>query len=60
MALDLLWDLAGRMGTLAATYTLEHFGPQSHHYTLAEFVARFRRYFDDGGRLDELLAGEEG
>ncbi len=54
LALDLSWDLAGRMGALAATYTLEHFGPQSHHYTPAEFVARFREYFDDGGLLDKI------
>jgi adenosine kinase len=50
------WDLCGRMGTLAATYCLEQQGPQNHHYTRAEFVARFRRHFDDSGLLDELLA----
>ena len=55
LALDLPWNLAGRMGALAATYTLEHYGPQSHHYTLAEFVARFREYFDDEHTLDVLL-----
>lgn len=55
LALNLPWDLAGRMGALAATYTLEHYGPQSHHYTLAEFVARFREHFDDEHTLDELL-----
>jgi adenosine kinase len=55
LALDLPWDLAGRMGALAATYTLEHYGPQSHHYTLAEFVARFREHFDDEHALDVLL-----
>jgi len=55
MALELPWDLAGRMGALAATYTLEHFGPQSHHYTRAEFVARFREHFDDEGALDAML-----
>jgi adenosine kinase len=59
MALELPWDLAGRMGALAATYTLEHFGPQSHHYTLAKFVARFRRFFDDDGKLDVLLAADK-
>jgi adenosine kinase len=55
LALGLSWDLAGRMGALAATYTLERIGPQSHRYTLAEFVARFRQHFDDGGALDVLL-----
>jgi adenosine kinase len=57
LALGLSWDLSGGMGALAATYSLEHFGPQSHHYTLAEFVTRFRQHFDDGGALDVLLAG---
>jgi len=57
LALDLPWDLAGRMGALAAAYSLEHFGPQSHAYALDEFVARFRNHFDDGGALDVLLQG---
>ena len=54
LALGLSWDLAGRMGALAATYVLERPGPQGHHYTLAEFVARFRQHFDDAGALDQL------
>jgi adenosine kinase len=55
LALSAPWDIAGRMGSLAATYSLEHYGPQSHHYTPAEFVARFREHFDDRGILDALL-----
>ncbi|MFQ6101161.1 MAG: carbohydrate kinase family protein [Anaerolineae bacterium] len=55
LALGFPWDLVGRMGALAATYTLEQPSPQSHHYTPAEFVARFREHFDDGGALDVLL-----
>jgi adenosine kinase len=55
LALGLSWDWAGRMGALAATYVLERPGPQGHHYTLAEFIARFRRHFDDGGALDALV-----
>ncbi|NLE45315.1 MAG: carbohydrate kinase family protein [Chloroflexi bacterium] len=55
LAIGLPWDLAGRMGSLAATYTLEQPGPQSHRYTRAEFVARFREHFDDGGALDAIL-----
>ncbi len=49
------WDLCGRLGALAATYCLEQTGPQNHHYTRAEFVARFRCHFDDNGLLDEML-----
>jgi adenosine kinase len=49
------WDVAGRMGALAATYCLESLGPQNHAYTRAEFVSRYREHFDDGGVLDQLL-----
>ena len=39
--------LAARLGTVAATYALEHLGGQSHAYTLDEFRARYRRHFGD-------------
>ena len=55
LALGLSWSLAGRMGALAATYALEQIGPQSHRYTLPDFVTRFREHFDDDGALDVLL-----
>ena len=53
--LGLPWDVSGRMGALAATYVLENFGTQSHRFTPAEFVARYRQSFDDNGALDALL-----
>jgi adenosine kinase len=56
-ALGFDWMLCGEMGSLAAVYCLEHRGPQSHHYSRRQFVDRFRRHFDDGGRLDLLLDG---
>jgi adenosine kinase len=49
------WELCGQMGALAAAYVLEQNGTQNHHYTLAEFIARFREHFDDGGKLNQLL-----
>ena len=49
------WKLCGEIGSLAAVYCLEQRGPQSHSYTHEEFVARFRRHFDDGGKLDVFL-----
>ena len=49
------WRLCGEIGSLAAVYCLEQRGPQSHNYTLDQFVSRFRRHFDDGGKLDELM-----
>ena len=48
------WKLCGEIGSLAAVYCLEQQGPQSHAYTREEFVKRFRRHFDDNGKLDEL------
>lgn len=50
------WVLAGQIGALSAAYVLEHKGTQNHHYTLPEFVARFRTTFDDDGALDAWLA----
>jgi adenosine kinase len=55
LVMELSWEMAGQMGALAATYTLEQPGPQSHSYTLPEFVARFREHFDDEGALDALF-----
>jgi adenosine kinase len=49
-------EVCGCMGALAATYCLESHGPQSHSYSIAEFVARYRRQFDDHGLLDGLRA----
>ena len=49
------WKLCGEIGSLAAVYCLEQRGPQSHGYTRKQFVERFRKHFDDGGKLDELI-----
>jgi adenosine kinase len=49
------WDIAGRMGALAAAYVLENIGTQGHSYSQAEFVARYRNSFDDQGALDVLI-----
>ncbi|MEJ2748668.1 MAG: PfkB family carbohydrate kinase, partial [Anaerolineae bacterium] len=54
--LKLPWEIAGRMGALAATYVLEQLGTQNHCYTPAEFVARYRENFDDEGALDILIS----
>jgi len=48
------WQLCGQMGAVAATYCIEQNGPQNHRYTREEFVQRFRKHFDDGGKLREL------
>ena len=49
------WKLCGEIGSLAAVYCLEQRGPQSHSYTRKDFVERFRKHFDDGGKLDALV-----
>jgi len=54
--LGLDWQTCGQMGALAATFCLEQRGTQSHSYTPAEFVARYRTCFRDGGVLDVLLS----
>jgi adenosine kinase len=53
LGLDL--QTCGQMGSLAAAYCLEQRGTQSHNYTVEEFVARYRKHFNDEGKLDILL-----
>ena len=55
MQLGLPWEIAGRMGSLSATYVLEQLGTQKHHYSPQDFVNRYRQQFDDEGALDILL-----
>jgi adenosine kinase len=45
LALELSADLAAQMGSVAATYALEHLGGQSHSYTFGEFVGRYEEHF---------------
>jgi adenosine kinase len=46
-------EVAGRMGSLAATYVVEQHGTQEHVYTPESFVARFDRVFPDfAGAVD--------
>jgi adenosine kinase len=45
----------GQIGSLAATYVLEQKGTQNHHYSIAEFIKRYREHFDDHGVLNGLL-----
>jgi adenosine kinase len=52
---DFDWKLCGEIGSLSAVYCLEQRGTQNHSYTREDFVQRFRRHFEDGGRLDALL-----
>jgi adenosine kinase len=40
-------SMAGRIGALAATYVVEQPGPQTHHFTRAEFAARYAAEFGE-------------
>ena len=52
------WEFTGRLGALAASYVLEEHGAQSHHYSLQEFIERFRQDFGDWTELRELETRE--
>jgi len=56
MSLGVDYETCGRMGSLAAAYCLEKRGTQNHRYTPAEFLARYRKHFDDHGKLDALVS----
>jgi len=39
------WETCGRLGSVAATYVLEHVGGSSHRYSWPEFKARYESQF---------------
>ena len=45
MALRLPYEICARMGSVAATYALEHLGGQSHAYSWEEFKRRYESHF---------------
>jgi adenosine kinase len=45
MAVGAPLEVCGQIGSVAATYALEHLGGQSHAYTFEEFAARYEAYF---------------
>ncbi len=49
------WELCGKIGSLSAAYCLEQNGTQAHHYSVEEFVSRFRQFYEDDGALDKLI-----
>ena len=51
------WETIGRLASLASTYVIESHGPQSHRYTLSEFVDRYREHFGPNEELNDLLDG---
>ena len=55
MARELPWDVVGRLASLSAVYAVEQGGTQQHHYTLPEFVARYRENFGSSPEVEALL-----
>ena len=49
LTLGLDWEACGRMGSVAATYALEHLGGLAHAYTLDEFRKRYASAFGKPG-----------
>ena len=45
MSLGLPYEICARMGSVAATYALEHMGGLSHAYTWDEFKTRYQKHF---------------
>ena len=45
LAMQAPYGVCARIGSVAATYALEHLGGTSHAYTWDEFVARYERHF---------------
>jgi adenosine kinase len=56
----LSWEVAGRVGSVAAVFALETVGAQPKRYTMADFLERYREnYGSEGihGTVDRLRAG---
>ncbi len=45
LAMQLPFDVAARLGSVAATYCLEHLGGMSHSYSIDEFMDRYEAHF---------------
>jgi hypothetical protein len=45
LAIGLSYEQAAQIGSVAATYVLEHLGGTSHAYTFEEFMRRFEAHF---------------
>jgi adenosine kinase len=43
------WEVAGRVGSVAAAYALETVGAQPKRYTMADFIVRYRENFGSEG-----------
>jgi adenosine kinase len=51
LAMGLSYAVSAQIGSVAATYALEHLGGQSHAYSIGEFMARYEAHFPALGAL---------
>ena len=51
MARGASYRVCAQLGSVAATYALEHLGGQSHAYTWHEFLARYESHFGNATGL---------
>jgi len=56
LALGLPWQACGRMGNVAAAFVLETRGPQTHSYSLAEYIDRYVAAFGEDEATSALRA----
>ena len=60
LALGASYEVSARIGSVAATYVLEHLGGQSHAFRWDEFVRRYREHFGDTLPAGAVAAGARG
>jgi len=48
-------DIMGRIGALAAVYTVEKYGTQTHKYTINDFLKRYQENFGKEKRLKNIF-----
>jgi adenosine kinase len=58
MVHQLPWDVSGRIGSLAAAYVLEQYGPQEHYFTPEAFVERYGCVFGDSSQVEAIFSLE--
>ncbi len=56
LTLKLPWALSGRLGSIAAAYALEQPGPQSHHYSVEDFISRVKAHFKEDDLAPHALS----
>jgi adenosine kinase len=50
------WPTVGRLAALTAVYAIEQPGTQQHHYSIEQFIARYRENFGPSDEIERLLA----